>query len=83
MKSQWGNVYFEKKEQIVPGRWYCMEAMLKANSAPDKSDGEQAFWMDGVPQGRWGGFNWRTTDKLKINCFWLLFLQRQLAEERP
>jgi len=71
MKSKWGSVFFGKKEQIQTGRWYCIEAMLKANSAPDKSDGEQAFWVDGVLQGKFDGFNWRTTDKLKINTFWL------------
>ena len=73
---------------------------LKANSAPDKHDGEQAFWIDGrliahfapgTPEGTWlrdrfntsgkynrnpkpfEGFRWRTTDKLKINTFWLLY----------
>ena len=58
---------------IEPGRWYCVEAMLKANSSPEKSDGVQAFWVDGELYGRFDGFRWRTTDKLKINSFWLLF----------
>gem|GEM_PF-663995 len=73
MKTKWGSVFNGKQEPIVPGRWYCVEAMLKANSAPDKSDGEQAFWIDGQLSGRFGGFRWRTTDKLKINSFWLLY----------
>lgn len=71
--NYWGNVVFGKKEQIEPGRWYCMEAMLKANSAPDKSDGEQAFWVDGELKGKFEGFNWRTTNDLKINTLWLLY----------
>jgi len=73
MKSKWGSVYEGKPEPIEPGRWYCVEAMLKANSSPDKADGEQAFWVDGELYGRFTGFRWRTTDKLKINSFWLLF----------
>ena len=73
MKTRWGSVYHGEQTPIVPGRWYCVEALLKANSAPEKRDGEQAFWVDGKRYGRFGGFRWRTTDKLKINSFWLLF----------
>jgi len=73
MKTKWGSVYNGKQEPIVPGRWYCVEAMLKANSSPEKADGEQAFWVDGELYGRFGDFCWRTTDKLKINSFWLLY----------
>ncbi|MGB2822001.1 MAG: hypothetical protein WBF17_13540, partial [Phycisphaerae bacterium] len=73
MKTKWGSVYDGKQTAIVPGRWYCVEALLKANSAPDKRDGEQAFWVDGELYGRFEGFRWRTTGKLKINSFWLLF----------
>jgi len=73
MKTKWGSVFFGKEEPIQPGRWYCVEVLLKANSSPDKTDGEQAFWVDGQLYGRFGGFRWRTTDKLKINSFWLLF----------
>lgn len=73
MKTKWGSVFNGKQTQIQHGRWYCVEAKLKANTAPDKSDGEQAFWVDGELYGRFEGFRWRTTDKLKINSFWLLF----------
>jgi len=73
MKTKWGSVYNGKQEPIQPGRWYCVEAMLKANSHPAKADGEQAFWVDGELYGRFRGFRWRTTDKLKINSFWLLY----------
>ena len=72
MKTHWGTNFLGKPEQIEPGRWYCVEAMLKANSAPDKSDGEQAYWVDGELHGQFKGFRWRTSDKLKINSFWLL-----------
>ncbi|MBN1123427.1 MAG: hypothetical protein JXA82_00370 [Sedimentisphaerales bacterium] len=73
MKTKWGTVYMGKETPIEPGRWYCVEVMLKANSTPDTHDGEQAFWVDGELYGHWGGFNWRTTDDLKINSFWLLY----------
>jgi len=73
MKTKWGSVYNGKQEPIIPGRWYCVEVMLKANSSPDKADGEQAFWIDGELYGRFTGFRWRTTNELKINSFWLLY----------
>jgi len=73
MKTKWGSVFNGKQELIQPGRWYCVEVMIKANSSPEKADGEQVFWVDGELYGRFGGFRWRTTDKLKINSFWLLF----------
>ena len=73
MKSKWGSVYRGKLDVIRPGKWTCVEAMLKANSAPDKADGEQAFWVDGELYGHFKGFRWRTTNELKINSFWLLF----------
>ena len=62
MKTKWGSVFNGKQEPIVPGRWYCVEVRLKANSSPEKSDGEQAFWVDGELYGRFTGFRWRTTD---------------------
>jgi len=73
MKTKWGSVFNGKQEPIVPGRWYCVEVMLKANSSPQKADGEQAFWVDGELYGRFTGFRWRTTNKLLINSFWLLY----------
>jgi len=73
MKTTWGSVYEGKAEPIEPGRWYCVEAMLQANSSPEKADGVQAFWVDGELYGRFDGFRWRTSDKLKINSFWLLY----------
>jgi hypothetical protein len=72
--NYWGNFFdSEKPEPIQPGRWYCVEAMLKANSTPEASDGEEAFWVDGKKTGEFKGFRWRTTDKLKVNTFWLLY----------
>lgn len=56
---------------IERGRWHCMEMMLKVNH-PDRADGEQAFWIDGKLKGHYTGIRWRTTDRLKVNCLWLL-----------
>ncbi len=81
MKTKWGTVFNGKQEQIQPGRWYCVEVMLKANSSPEKADGEQAFWVDGELYGRFKGIRWRTTDKLKINSFWLLYYITPQAAE--
>jgi hypothetical protein len=70
----WGNFFDpHQPEAIEPGRWYCVEAMLKANSAPEASDGSQAFWIDGRKAGEFKGIRWRTADALKVNTFWLLY----------
>lgn len=69
----WGNnLVPPQKDLIERGRWYCLEMMMKANSEPDVADGEQAFWVDGKLVGKFQGFRWRATDKLKLNSFWLL-----------
>ncbi len=81
MKTKWGSVYNGIQQPIEPGRWYCVEALLKANSTPDANDGVQAFWVDGKLYGYFDGFRWRTTDKLKINSFWLLFYNTQQPAE--
>ena len=70
----WGNFFdAPQAEPIQPGRWYCVEAMLKANSTPEAADGEQAFWVDGVKAGEFKGIRWRTSGALKVNTFWLLY----------
>jgi hypothetical protein len=72
MNKYWGNAYRPKKKFLIErGRWYCMEMMVKANT-DNKKDGEQAFWIDGKLIGHFKEIRWRSTDKLKINCFWLL-----------
>jgi len=62
----WGNAFYPDSA-IIPerGRWYCMEMMIKANDA-GKSNGEIAAWVDGDLYMHRTGFNWRTTDELKI-----------------
>ena len=51
-EKYWGNGLTGPKPAIIPrDRWQCVEVMLKLNSAPDKRDGELAFWIDGKLQG--------------------------------
>jgi hypothetical protein len=40
---------FEPQQSMTArrGEWICVEAMVKMNSSPEISDGEQAFWIDG------------------------------------
>jgi len=85
----WGNDFSpERPIPVAKYRWVCVEFMVKCNSAPDRKDGEQAFWIDGKLAGRFGGLRWRTTDELKINAFWLLYyltpdaLRRSRSERR-
>lgn len=69
----WGNNLIPPDQQAIePGRWYCMEMMIQANSKPELADGRQAFWVDGKLVGQFEGFRWRSSDKLKLNSFWLL-----------
>ncbi len=65
----WGNQFMPEKPFVMPrGKWVCLEMMIKVN-APGKSDGEQAFWVDGVKQGEWKGIRWRETTDLRLNSF--------------
>ncbi|MEK7406114.1 MAG: hypothetical protein AAB225_13485 [Acidobacteriota bacterium] len=46
--SFYGNDFEPKEPAAVPrDAWVCVEVMVKMNSSPDSSDGEQAFWIDG------------------------------------
>jgi hypothetical protein len=52
--SFYGNGFAPSKPAQIPRNlWQCVEFMVKANSTPTASDGEQAFWIDGVLIGRW------------------------------
>ncbi len=82
MNKYWGNSFFPPgpgrgeaagQNRVIPplAQWQCWEFMLRANSAPDKADGEQAMWVDGKLVGRFTGLRWRTDMDLKINALWL------------
>jgi len=69
----WGNEPKDgKRIPVARGKWICAEFMVKLNEVGE-ADGEQAFWIDGKCAGRWGGYRWRTDEKLKINGVWLLY----------
>jgi hypothetical protein len=70
----WGNSFMpDPRVPVVRDKWTCVEIMLKCNSAPNKSDGSQALWIDGKEVGRWDGIRWRTDPKLKVNGLWMLY----------
>ncbi len=62
----WGNTFYPETP-VIPqrGRWHCMEIMMKANDA-GQNNGEMAAWIDGQLYMHLRGFNWRTTDELKL-----------------
>jgi len=68
MKGRWGNVFQgDPPTRVEKGRWIACELMFKANSTPQARDGECAYWIDGKLRYHGTGFNWRTTDDLKLN----------------
>jgi len=72
MKGRWGNVFQSTPPtRVEKGRWVSCEMMFKANSTPEARDGECAYWIDGKLRYHGTGFNWRTTDKLKLNAIHL------------
>jgi hypothetical protein len=67
----WGRSLLQSEGiPIVPGRWRCLELMVKQNRAADAKDGELALWIDGAlvqhfrpghPTGRFDeAGNWRS-----------------------
>lgn len=82
MNMYWGNSFFPPgsgkgtaaaPQRVIPAldKWQCWEFMIKANSAPNKADGEQAMWLDGKLAGRFTGIRWRSDINVKVNTFWL------------
>jgi hypothetical protein len=47
-------------------RWYCLEMMLKANSAP-KADGELKLWIDGDLKGHYDCIRFRDVNTLRAD----------------
>lgn len=42
------------KPEVKKGEWFCWEMMIKVNDPPDSSNGEQAFWINGVKYAHFG-----------------------------
>jgi len=75
----WGNSFRAKTDPpVARGKWICVEIMVKCNTV-DKADGEQAFWIDGVCAGRWGGIRWRTVKELNVNGLGLSYYMTNRA----
>ncbi len=82
MDKYWGNGFFPPgpgkgtaagAARVIPplNQWQCWEFMIQANTAADKSDGNQAIWVDGKLAGEFTGIRWRNDLDLKVNCLWL------------
>jgi len=67
----WGNGFHPEGGVIRRGQWICMEVRVRMNT-PGRADGEQSVWQDGKLIGHFTGINWRTSEKLKANVFWLM-----------
>jgi len=51
----YGNSFTSPEPILAPrDKWICCERMIRLNSATDKADGAQAFWIDGKLAGWWG-----------------------------
>ena len=69
MKGRWGNVFQSTPPTpVLRDQWICCELMFKANSTPEARDGECAYWTDGKLRYHGTGFNWRSTNDLKLNA---------------
>ena len=72
-RRYWGNGLRPERPAPVPlDRWQCVEVYLKMNSAPEKSDGELALWLDGrlvmdlkpgSRRGKWTGLGFVALEK--------------------
>ena len=70
----WGNFFFQTdpREAVQPGRWYCLELELQANT-PGAHDGFQRMWIDGAFKGEVLNMRWRDTTDVRINALQLTF----------
>jgi hypothetical protein len=64
--------YTNPTAALERGRWHHLEFDVALNT-PAGTDARQMFWIDGVPQGRWGGFSFGDTAALKMNAVQLSF----------
>jgi hypothetical protein len=71
-EKYWGNGLTGPKPAVIPrDKWQCVEVMVKLNSAPEKRDGELAYWVEGklqgwfhqgAPRGTWSGMGFQLLD---------------------
>jgi len=72
-RGGWGDVAFCKvssfrRAKISPGKWYCLELMLR-NNIPRQKNGKLSAWLDGKLVGNVERLRFRNTEKAKIRRF--------------
>lgn len=79
----WGNTLAsDPKLQVPRGKWVRMRLAIRLNT-PGRSDGEQAFWMDGTLGGHFKGLRFRDSDVLRLNSFALdLYVHDSVRDNR-
>jgi len=74
--DQWGGwgdityckISFFKRAKISPGKWYCLELMLR-NNIPGQKNGQLSAWLDGKLVGNVERLRFRDIEKVKIQRF--------------
>jgi ankyrin repeat protein len=62
------NTSFLRAAKIFPGKWYCLELMLR-NSVPGRRNGQLSAWLDGKLVGNVEKLRFRYTEESKIRRF--------------
>lgn len=68
--GDWGDITYCKTSffrgaTISPGKWYCLEFMLRAN-VPRQKNGQLSAWLDGKLIGHVEKIRFRNSEKVKI-----------------
>ena len=69
----WGDIAsckmsFFRSAKISPGKWYCLELMLR-NNIPRQKNGQLSAWLDGKLIGHVKKIRFRAIEKVKIQRF--------------
>jgi hypothetical protein len=69
----WGDITycktsFFRSAKISPGKWYCLELMLR-NNIPRQKNGQLSAWLDGKLIGNVERLRFRNTEEAKIRRF--------------
>jgi hypothetical protein len=74
--DQWGGwgdityckISFFRRAKISPGKWYCLELMLR-NNTPGRKNGQLLTWLDGKLVGHVEKLRFRDIEDVKIQRF--------------
>ena len=69
-EDDWGDITycktsFFRSAKISPGKWYCLEFMLR-NNVPRQKNGQLSAWLDGKLIGHVEKIRFRNSEKVKI-----------------